>query len=107
MFSFFCDLARLKLKGPRVPRVGPGRSQGSPGAPIQSIPRVGACASVEDIFFTKRAFFHKYSLAETRMDEITKDKRFAHIVKDSRFRTLPKSERKAYIDKRFKVSAHI
>ncbi len=41
------------------------------------------------------------------MDEITKDKRFAHVVKDARFKVLPKKERKAFIDKRFKVRDRI
>ena len=37
------------------------------------------------------------------MDEINKDDRFSHIFKDARFKVLPRKERKAYIDKRFKV----
>ncbi|XP_043283835.1 ESF1 homolog [Venturia canescens] len=36
------------------------------------------------------------------MDEMLKDKRFAHIAKDPKFRRIPKSERKVKIDKRFR-----
>lgn len=35
------------------------------------------------------------------MEEMLKDKRFAHIAKDPKFRRIPKSERKVKIDKRF------
>lgn len=36
------------------------------------------------------------------MDDILKDKRFAHVAKDPRFRRMPVGERKVKIDKRFK-----
>lgn len=36
------------------------------------------------------------------MDEILKDKRFAHVAKDPRFRKMPVAERKVKIDNRFK-----
>lgn len=35
------------------------------------------------------------------MEEMLKDKRFAHVAKDPKFRRIPKSERKVKIDKRF------
>ncbi|XP_058799477.1 ESF1 homolog [Phymastichus coffea] len=35
------------------------------------------------------------------MEEMLKDKRFAHIAKDPKFRRIPKNERKVKIDKRF------
>lgn len=35
------------------------------------------------------------------MDDMLKDKRFAHIAKDPKFRRIPKNERKVKIDKRF------
>lgn len=37
-----------------------------------------------------------------KMDDILKDKRFAHVVRDPRFRRMPIGERKVKIDKRFK-----
>lgn len=36
------------------------------------------------------------------MDQVTKDKRFAHIVKDNRFHKIPREFRKVKIDNRFK-----
>jgi len=36
------------------------------------------------------------------MDEMLKDKRFAHIARDPKFRRIPKAERKVKIDHRFK-----
>ncbi|XP_053393712.1 ESF1 homolog [Mercenaria mercenaria] len=36
------------------------------------------------------------------MDDILRDKRFAHVAKDPRFRKMPVGERKVKIDKRFK-----
>lgn len=36
------------------------------------------------------------------MDDILKDKRFAHVAKDPRFRKMPVGERKVKIDTRFK-----
>ena len=38
-----------------------------------------------------------------KMEEMLKDKRFAHIAKDPKFRRIPKSERKVKIDKRFQA----